>query len=123
MSKPVALITGGGKRIGAAVSKKLMEMGWYVLIHVNSSVDEARKIISEFSSSNGGVECGDVLTGNLLLDSDVEELISNVINCTLRPYNVQVWCAAFKIGSNHVMWDCFEESFVFTNRRCTFLTL
>ena len=80
MSKPVALITGGGKRIGAAVSKKLMEMGWYVLIHVNSSVDEARKIISEFTSSNGGVECGDVLTGNLLLDTDVEELISNVIN-------------------------------------------
>ena len=41
MSKPVALITGGGKRIGADISK-LMEMGWYVLIHVNSSVDEAR---------------------------------------------------------------------------------
>ena len=49
MSKPVALITGGGKRIGAAVSKKLMEMGWYVLIHVNSSVDEASEIASIIS--------------------------------------------------------------------------
>ena len=48
MAKPVALITGGGKRIGAAISKKLMEMGWYVLIHVNSSIEEARKIISDF---------------------------------------------------------------------------
>jgi len=80
MSKPVALITGGGKRIGAAISQKLMEMGWYVLIHVNSSVEEARKIISDFSSNNGGVDCGDVLSGNLLVDSDVERLILNVIN-------------------------------------------
>ena len=80
MSKPVALITGGGKRIGAAISKKLMEMGWYVLIHVNSSVEDARKIISDFSSKNGGVDCGDVLTGNLLVDLDVESLILNVIN-------------------------------------------
>ena len=80
MSKPVVLITGGGKRIGAAVSKKLMEMGWYVLIHVNSSVEEARKIISDFSSSNGNVSCGDVVTGNLLVDSDVDRLIVDVIN-------------------------------------------
>ena len=79
MSKPVALITGGGKRIGAAVSKKLMEMGWYVLIHVNSSSKEARKIISDFSSNNEGEECGDVLTCNLLIDSDVEKLITSVI--------------------------------------------
>ena len=58
----------------------LMEMGWYVLIHVNSSVEEARKIISDFSSSNGNVSCGDVVTGNLLVDSDVDRLIADVIN-------------------------------------------
>ena len=63
MSKPVVLITGGGKRIGAAVSKKLMEMGWYVLIHVNSSVEEARKIISDFSFINFNVSCGVVFKG------------------------------------------------------------
>ncbi len=79
MSKPVALITGGGKRIGAAVSRKLMEMGYYVLIHVNSSVAEASKIISDFSTANGNVECGDVVTGNLLIDSDVDNLIMSVI--------------------------------------------
>ena len=52
-----------------------------------------------------------------------DEKISNVINCTLPPYNVQVWCAAFtqaEATSNDVVWDCFEESFFLTERSCRY---
>ena len=38
--------------------------------------DDPAEIISDFSSNNEGEECGDVLTGNLLIDSDVEKLIT-----------------------------------------------
>ena len=43
MAKPVAIITGGGKRIGAAISTAFLEMGWHVIIHVNNSLQEAQQ--------------------------------------------------------------------------------
>ncbi|MAU74031.1 MAG: SDR family oxidoreductase [Candidatus Poseidoniaceae archaeon] len=79
MSKPVVLITGAGKRIGAEVSKELMEMGWYVLIHVNSSVDSAKKILADYTSKFGVDAPGDILQANLLNDSEVKDLISQVL--------------------------------------------
>jgi len=68
MSKPVVLITGGGKRIGAEVSKELMEMGWYVLIHVNSSVEDAKSVLTDYTSKFGVDAPGDILQANLLDD-------------------------------------------------------
>jgi len=79
MSKPVVLITGAGKRIGAEVSKQLMEMGWYVLIHVNSSVKEAENILADYSKKFGVEAPGDVLQANLLNDEEVKVLISEVL--------------------------------------------
>ena len=40
MAKPVVFITGGGRRIGAAISAMLMDEGYYVLIHVRNSAEE-----------------------------------------------------------------------------------
>lgn len=79
MSKPVVLITGAGKRIGAEVSKELMEMGYYVLIHVNSSVEDANNILSNYSNKFGVKAPGDVLQANLLNDHEVNSLISEVL--------------------------------------------
>ena len=39
-----AVITGGAKRIGAAISNALLDDGWMVYIHCNSSVEEAEEI-------------------------------------------------------------------------------
>jgi pteridine reductase len=39
-----AVITGGAKRIGAAISNALLDDGWMVYIHCNSSVEEAGKL-------------------------------------------------------------------------------
>ena len=36
-----ALVTGGGKRIGAAIARRLAAAGWGVVIHHNASADEA----------------------------------------------------------------------------------
>ena len=78
MAKPVALITGGGKRIGAAICKELMEMGWFVLIHVNSSKQQALDLLSDYSSKHGVEAPGDVLVADLQDDSQITELITKV---------------------------------------------
>ena len=79
MAKPVVFITGGGRRIGAAISSLLMESGYYVLIHVRNSVAEAQSIIDNYSKSNGGQISGDIIRADLLND-DMAKLIDSVIN-------------------------------------------
>ncbi len=49
-SAPVALITGGAQRIGAAVARRLHEAGYRVLIHYRRSADSARALCSELNA-------------------------------------------------------------------------
>ena len=79
MAKPVVFITGGGRRIGAAISKLLMEAGYFVLIHVRNSMADAQAIIDEYSNSNDGDVGGDIVQVDLLND-DIPNLIDTITN-------------------------------------------
>jgi NAD(P)-dependent dehydrogenase (short-subunit alcohol dehydrogenase family) len=46
-----AIVTGGAKRIGAALCRALAEDGWHLLIHCNRSVDEAEALASELGGA------------------------------------------------------------------------
>jgi NAD(P)-dependent dehydrogenase (short-subunit alcohol dehydrogenase family) len=46
-----AIVTGGAKRIGAAISRALAADGWHVLIHCNRSVAEARALAEELGQA------------------------------------------------------------------------
>ncbi|MGZ8998797.1 MAG: SDR family oxidoreductase [Allosphingosinicella sp.] len=46
-----AIVTGGARRIGAAISRALAEDGWHLLIHCNHSFDEAEALASELGNS------------------------------------------------------------------------
>jgi len=48
-----ALITGGAKRIGAALTRALVADGWHVHIHCNESVAEAEALVAEIASTGG----------------------------------------------------------------------
>ena len=76
MSKPVVLVTGGGKRIGAEISKLLIDSGFFVLIHVNNSVAQAEQIIADNMQS--GEKSGDVIRADLSDDSAIKSLIETV---------------------------------------------
>ncbi len=41
------LVTGGGRRIGAAISRRMAQAGWGVVIHHNASGGEARALAAE----------------------------------------------------------------------------
>ena len=79
MAKPVVFITGGGRRIGAAISSLLMDSGYFVLIHVRNSIAEAQSIISSHSEANNGEISGDIIQADLVND-DISLLIDAVAN-------------------------------------------
>jgi NAD(P)-dependent dehydrogenase (short-subunit alcohol dehydrogenase family) len=46
-----AIVTGGAKRIGAALVRALSADGWHVLIHYNRSADEAERLAAELGAA------------------------------------------------------------------------
>lgn len=46
-----AIVTGGARRIGAAMSRALAADGWHLLIHCNESVDEAEALAAELGGA------------------------------------------------------------------------
>ncbi len=45
------LVTGGAKRIGAAIARRFGEAGWHVVIHYGQSEDAAEKLAAELPSA------------------------------------------------------------------------
>ena len=51
-----ALVTGGSRGIGKAISIKLAELGYFVIINYNSNLLEAQKTLNEIIDSGGKAE-------------------------------------------------------------------
>lgn len=51
-----ALVTGGSRGIGRAISVKLAQQGFYVLINYRSAHDEAQKVMDEITALGGSAE-------------------------------------------------------------------
>ena len=64
MTRPVALVTGGGQGIGAATCKRLSEDGYYILLTYNNSSKPAEMLVADIRESGGDalavkVDCSD----------------------------------------------------------------
>ena len=64
MTRPVALVTGGGQGIGAATCKRLSEDGYDILLTYNNSSKPAEMLVAEIRESGGDalavkVDCSD----------------------------------------------------------------
>ena len=74
------LITGGAKRIGARIARTLHAEEMNLIIHFNTSSDDANKLCSELNSirNNSAIAIG----SNLTNQTEVESLITKVIETT-----------------------------------------
>lgn len=70
-TKPVALVTGGGKGIGAACCRALAAEGFRVGIHYRSSEREAQQVLNDIGD-------GFLLLADLSSPDEVDELVKSV---------------------------------------------
>jgi NAD(P)-dependent dehydrogenase (short-subunit alcohol dehydrogenase family) len=50
------LVTGGARRIGAAIAKRFAERGWHVVVHYNRAAEKARNLAASLPSAEA-VQC------------------------------------------------------------------
>jgi NAD(P)-dependent dehydrogenase (short-subunit alcohol dehydrogenase family) len=71
-----ALVTGGARRLGRAVCRALAQEGVHLVIHYNTSEDEARSLAE--SLSQAGVET-ELIGGDLSRKQDYETLVARSV--------------------------------------------
>lgn len=75
-----ALITGGAKRIGSAIAKKLAQMGYNIALHYNTSNNDAIELKKQIE--NIGVRCA-----LFKCDLSIEEEVLNLIPEAIKIFN------------------------------------
>ena len=76
-NRPVVLVTGGGKRVGAAIVRRLHREGWRVVIHYRASADAANAL----AASLNGVRADSAFTlaADLLDLQALPKLVEQVV--------------------------------------------
>lgn len=86
MSKPAVLVTGGAKRIGAAVARAYAAAGWQVVIHYGRSAEAAEALAAELPD-------GIAIHCNLADIDHSRDMVERLANY-LPDWRVLVNCAA-----------------------------
>ena len=74
--KKTIFITGAAKRIGKEIALCFNEMGWNIIIHYNSSKNDAQVLADEINGANP--DSAITVQGNLDVKEDVEKVINEV---------------------------------------------
>lgn len=76
-SAPVALITGGARRIGAEVARQLHEAGFNVILHCNNSIADAQAQVDTFNRQRP--DSADILRADLRKLGELQALAEKAI--------------------------------------------
>ena len=74
--KKTIFITGAAKRIGKEIALCFSEMGWNIIIHYNSSKNDAQVLADEINGTNP--DSAITVQGNLDVKEDIEKVINEV---------------------------------------------
>ena len=77
MNKTV-FITGAAKRIGKEIALSFKELGWNIIIHYNSSKEDALNLAKEINNANKNTAI--TVQGNLDVKEDVNAIINEVLD-------------------------------------------
>ncbi len=77
MNKTI-FITGAAKRIGKEIALTFKEMGWNIIIHYNSSKQDADDLAEEINRDNPN--SAKTVQGNLDVKEDIEKILDEIHN-------------------------------------------
>ncbi len=83
---PAVLVTGAGKRIGAAIAQHMGGAGWYVFVHYHASREEAEAVVDSIIAAGGkacaiGADLADAAAASgLIARCDAVQPLSLLIN-------------------------------------------
>lgn len=102
----VALVTGAGNRIGAALARRLADAGYAVIVHYNRSTGGADKVVAEIREAGGRAEG---VGADLLSRLERDRLIGNAAApfgpLTLLVNNASVFEPDSAETLNYDLWD------------------
>ncbi len=78
MNNPVALITGGGRRIGAEIARHLHDNHFNVIIHYRHSAEEATQLVEQFNQQRN--HSATAINADLNNITQVRQLAEDSIN-------------------------------------------
>jgi len=102
-----AIVTGGAKRIGAAITRALAADGWHVLIHCHRSLPEAEALLAELGNASvvladlAAPDAADRIFAALVGLPPARLLVNNASqfrNDSARDFNVEQWEAHLAIN-------------------------
>ena len=74
--KKTIFITGGAKRIGKEIALNFKELGWNIIIHYNSSKEDAEDLANRINKNNP--DSAKTVQGNLDVQKDIEKILNEV---------------------------------------------
>lgn len=86
LARPAVLVTGGARRIGAAIARGFGAAGWHVVIHYGRSAPEAEALAAELPSAIA-IHCD-------LADGDAAEDMVERLAVHLADWRVLINCAS-----------------------------
>jgi NAD(P)-dependent dehydrogenase (short-subunit alcohol dehydrogenase family) len=109
------LITGGARRVGAAIAKALAEDGWFIIVHYNKSESEAASLAK--SLNRNGKEICYTIQADLNEKSGIETLIPRSAEIFAQA-NIQFECLINNAGRfvydnlNTMTWESWSDHLV-----------
>ncbi|MBC7894831.1 MAG: SDR family oxidoreductase [Cytophagaceae bacterium] len=121
MDAPVAIVTGGGKRVGEAIARALGARGMRVAVHYNTSREEAERVAAEIGNGSMafGADLGDPDAPRRLVADVVREFdridvlvnsASNFIRTPLSEVTVETWNRIFDVNLRAPFFLALEAS-------------
>ena len=101
----VAVVTGGARRIGAAIVNSLLDDDWAVIVHCNRSLTQARQLLQR---GKGAIVSGDLSNDEDLFriieeihDHDLVEEAGGIVNDLFKfnPNNIDIRASSGAINS------------------------
>jgi NAD(P)-dependent dehydrogenase (short-subunit alcohol dehydrogenase family) len=111
-----ALVTGGGRRIGAEIARSLGQEGWHVFVHYNRSADEARQVAAQIVAAGGSASA---IQADLTEEADIRRLfaacdahcpLGAVVNNASRFTYDQVGTASFAAMDSHMRSNLYAPA-------------